>query len=524
MNTHLHPKPSAPKNLLAYVLHKLATYVFIASPVLLTLCAVNSGRCDEKKSPPNIVLILADDLGYGELGCYGQTKIRTPNIDRLAKEGMRFTQHYSGAPVCAPSRCTLMTGLHSGHAEIRGNLQASKSDPKFTEGQHPISAGAVTIAELMRQQGYTTGAMGKWGLGPVGSSGAPHEQGFDLFFGYNCQAVAHSYFPSHLWRNGEKIALNAKPIPGHAKQPEGEISMSDWQGDSYASTSVLKTAVEFIREKREQPFFLYLPFIEPHVAMQPPPQLVESYPQAWDDRPYRGQCGYLPHPRPRAGYAAMITSLDEHVGTILRTLEECRLTENTLVLFTSDNGTTHEASGDKSFGVGGVDADFFNSTAGLKGKKGSVHEGGLRVPLVVRWPGHIAAGSVSHRPCYFPDYFPTLCEILGVQPTTKLDGESFLPALRGIASTTREKPMVWVFPEYSGQVAVRMNQWKVVRKNLQRPKQPSDWEVYHVEHDAREEQNIATQQPEIVAQAIAILKREVAENATFPLKIPGVNE
>ena len=261
----------------------------------------NRGRAGAvEPTHPNVVLILADDLGWGELGSYGQKLIATPNLDALARQGMRFTQCYAGAPVCAPSRNVLMTGKHLGHTTIRGNLPARDENGKQVEGQHPIPAQALTIAEVFKDAGYATGAMGKWGLGPVGSTGDPNAQGFDHFFGYNCQRVAHSYFPPHLWDDADKVVINERPVPGHKRQPLGEVTMQDWFAENYASDLLLAEAVEFLEEHRQEPFFLYLPFIEPHVAMHPPEALVESYPREWDDRPYRGQCGYLPHPRPRA--------------------------------------------------------------------------------------------------------------------------------------------------------------------------------------------------------------------------------
>lgn len=465
---------------------------------------------------PNLVFMLADDLGWGELGCYGQQKIRTPNLDRLAADGMRFTRHYSGAPVCAPSRNVLLTGRHTGHTEIRGNKQATPG----REGQWPIGASTVLLAEVLQRAGYATGAVGKWGLGPVGSSGDPNRHGFDLFFGYNCQAVAHSYFPPHLWRNQDKVPLNDPPIPGHARQPEGIVRLEDWQGRAYAPELMEAEAVKFIEAHAQRPFFLYLPFIEPHVAMQPPPRLVESYPAAWDDRAYRGQCGYLPHPRPRAAYAAMITHLDEHVGKVLDALDRHGLRERTLVVFTSDNGTTHRAS-DSVFGVGGVDAAFFDSTRGLRGYKGSVYEGGLRVPLIVRWPGRIAPGSVSDFPSYFPDHFATLCDALGLEVPGVRDGVSLWPVLTGGGVPARN-PMVWVFPEYGGQVCVRLGDLKVVRQKLQ-TKQPGAWEVYDLARDPEERQDVARERPEVVARAVALLREQMSENPVFPLRVPGVN-
>ena len=494
---------------------KKPTVLWVAFAVIALAGFVEQMRAAEAERRPNIVFILADDLGWGELGCYGQTKIRTPNIDRLAAEGMRFTRHYSGAPVCAPARNVLMTGLHLGHAEIRGNKQAGTA-----EGQWPISSNSLTLAKVFKQAGYATGAAGKWGLGPVGSSGDPNQQGFDLFFGYNCQAVAHSYYPAHLWRNSEKIVINSKPVPGHSKKPEGEVRLEDYQGQTYAPDLIEAEAVKFIEQNTGKPFFLYCAFIEPHVAMQPPKRLVDSYPAEWDDQPYRGQCGYLPHPRPRAAYAAMITSLDEHVGKVMAALEKIGAKDNTLVIFTSDNGTTHLGN-DPVYGIGGVDAKFFNSTAGLRGFKGSVYEGGLRVPLIVRWPGKVKAGATNDFPSYFPDHFATLCDILKLSPTGQRDGVSLLPALTG-HNPPQRNPMIWVYPEYGGQVCVRIGDFKVIRGKLS-TRNPGDWEVYDVAKDPKEANDIARDRADLIQQAVDILKAQMNENPVFPLKVPGVN-
>ncbi len=470
----------------------------------------------------NVVFILADDLGWGEVGCYGQQKIPTPHIDRLAEEGMRFTQHYTGAPVCAPARCVLLTGRHLGRAEVRDNLQANRNFPEFTEGQHPISAEALTIAEVFRNAGYATGAMGKWGLGPVGSTGDPNRHGFDLFFGYNCQAVAHSFYPPHLWHNAERVFVNARPIPGHARQPEGEVRLDDWIGETYAPKLMIEEAERFIATHASRPFFLYLPFIEPHLAMHPPRESVEQFPEDWDGQPYRGQFGYLPHPRPRAGYAAMIADLDSYVGRVVAALEEAGVADRTLVVFTSDNGTTHPRDPDSAFHVGGVDAGFFNSTAGLRGYKGSVYEGGIRVPMIVRLPGRVPAGAVSDAPGYFPDWFPTLCEAAGIDAPPGLDGQSLWPVMTGAPAPKTRKPMVWVFPGYRGQAAVRLGDFKVVRQGL-RTRSPGDWEVYNLADDLAEAEDVAARHPEVIEEATEVLRREVAENPLFPLAIPGVN-
>jgi arylsulfatase A len=468
---------------------------------------------------PNVIFILADDLGWGDVGCFGQTKIPTPNIDALARRGIRLTQHYSGAPVCAPSRCVLMTGKHLGHAEIRGNQQAKVRFPQFSEGQHPISAEAITLAEQFRKLGYRTAAFGKWGLGPVGSTGDPNQQGFDTFFGYNCQAVAHSFYPTHLWHNSEKVPLNSRAIPGHKKQPEGEVKLQEWIGEQYAPARMIDEAEKFLGQQGEQPFFLYLPFIEPHVAMHPPASSVEKFPVEWDSVSYRGQCGYLPHPRPRAAYAAMISDLDGYVGRILKLVEEKKLAESTLIIFSSDNGATHAHAGDPNFHVGGVDAKFFNSTAGLRGYKGSVYEGGIRVPTIVSWPGVLAENVSNHQPSYFADWFPTLCEATRSEPPDQLDGQSIWRPLLENKAVTRTRPMLWVFPEYSGQVAVRIGDFKVIKQGL-KTKQPGQWQVYNLANDSGEQTNVANQHPELIQRAIEILKAESSDNEIFALPIP----
>jgi len=467
---------------------------------------------------PNIVLMVADDLGWAELGSYGQQKIRTPHLDRLASEGRRFTRHYSGAPTCAPSRCVLLTGRHLGHADIRGNRQATDASGKAIEGQHPIAATTRTLAELLKEQGYATAAFGKWGLGRPDSTGAPDRHGFDLFLGYNCQAVAHSFYPRQLWRNGERVPLNEKPVPGSATQPEGEVRAEDWTGKVHASTPILAEALGFIERNRGRPFFLYLPFTEPHAALQPPPAAVEEYPREWDKVPYRGQNGYTPHPRPRAAYAAMVSELDRHVGAVRAALEKAGILEDTLIVFTSDNGTTHGGK-DPSFGIGGVDAAFFNSTAGLRGRKGSVHEGGLRVPTLARWPRGIKAGTVTAAPSYFADWYPTLCAATGVKAPAGLDGENLWPTLTGGAAPRERRPMVWIYPEYGGQVAVRMGDLKVMRKDIARPNpaRRGTWEVYDLAGDPGEERDLAAERPEAVAAARAVLEREDAGNELFPL-------
>ena len=468
------------------------------------------------QAKPNIVFILADDLGYGELGSYGQTKIKTPNIDQLAKEGVRFTHHYTGAPVCAPARCVLLTGQHLGHAEIRSNGD-SKNGRQFP-GQWPITEEALTIAEVLKTAGYTTGGFGKWGLGPTDSSGSPMTQGFDRFYGYNCQRNAHSFYPPFLDDDSGVDVLNKNPIPGHAKQPKGEVLADTYRAEVYAPDRILEEALEFIDTHKEKPFFLYLPFVEPHVAMHPPQSNIDEYPKEWDEEKgaYRGQNGYLPHPRPRAGYAAMISDLDDHVGSILERLKKYNLDDNTLVIFTSDNGTTHPA-GDPKFHVGGVDAPFFNSTAGLRGWKGSVNEGGIRVPAIVRWPGKVKAGSETTAPSYFPDWFPTLCAAAGVEAPSKLDGTDLTPAITG-KKFTRTKPMLWEFHGYGGELALNDYPWKIVRQNA-KTKKPGTWQLYNLKKDPAEANDLAAKHPEIVSRLEAAFLKDRQPNDRNKLPI-----
>lgn len=298
--------------------------------------------------------------------------------------------------------------------------------------------------------------------------------------------------------------------------------MEDYLGANYAPKRMVEEAEKFIETHREQPFLLYLPFIEPHVAMHPPRESVERFPAEWDSEIYRGGNGYLPHPRPRAAYAAMISDLDGYVGRVLAVLDRLELAGRTLVVFTSDNGTTHPGQGDPRFHIGGADPVFFGSTAGLRGYKGSVYEGGIRVPMIARWPGRIPAGAKNDTPCYFADWFPTLCDAVGLPCPEGLDGESFWPALTGRPGPGKTRPMVWVFPEYGGQVAVRIGDFKVVRQGLA-TKKPGDWEVYDLVKDPGETRSLAAERGDLVSQAVGILRREVSENAVFPLPIPEVN-
>ncbi|HAV64402.1 MAG TPA: N-acetylgalactosamine-6-sulfatase, partial [Verrucomicrobiales bacterium] len=314
--------------------------------------------------PPNVIFILADDLGWGEVGSYGQEKIRTPHLDRLAAEGMRFTQHYSGNAVCAPSRCVLMTGKHPGNAFIRDNRELQP------EGQFPIPDEETTLLELFQRAGHVTGTFGKWGLGGPGSSGEPLRQGVDRFFGYNCQRVAHNLYPTFLWDDDRRIDLNNPPFAAHQKlpadaDPNDPASYQRYQGNDYAPDRYGEQALKFIRTNRERPFFLYYPTIVPHLALQVPDDSLAEYAGRWEDPPYIGDKSYLPHFQPRAAYAAMVTRFDREVGRMIDLVEELGLTGDTIFVFTSDNGPTYDR-------LGGSDSAFFGSAGPFRGLKGSL--------------------------------------------------------------------------------------------------------------------------------------------------------
>ena len=415
----------------------------------LTLCVLGASAHAATARPPNIVFVIADDLGIGDLGCYGQKKIRTPNVDLLATEGMRLGQHYSGNAVCAPSRCVLMTGLHPGHAWIRDNQEVQP------EGQAPLPAGTMTLARLLQRHGYATGAFGKWGLGAPGSAGDPLRQGFDRFFGYNCQRQAHNYYPVYLWDNDQRVTLDNPPFSAHQRFPAGAdaaqpASYERYQGREYAPDRIMEQARAFIRENRDRPFFCFVPTTVPHLALQVPRDLLEEYAGAWPDEPYLGDRSYLPHPKPRAAYAAMITRLDREVGRLVECVRELGLEQQTVIVFTSDNGPLYDR-------VGGTDTDFFDSASGLRGRKGSLYEGGVRVPCIVRWPGRIPPGTTHDRVTGFEDWLPTLMELAGFKSEIPkgLDGISFAPPLLG--RRQRERPFLYrEFPGYGGQQSVRV--------------------------------------------------------------------
>lgn len=472
-----------------------------ALSVLLLCAACQSPSPGEAPSAskdrlPNIVYILADDLGYGDLSCYGQQLFQTPNIDQLAAEGLRFTQHYAGTTVCAPSRSALMSGQHTGHTFIRGNRRVKP------EGQYPIPDSLYTLAEMLKQKGYATGAFGKWGLGPVGSSGDPNRQGFDEFYGYNSQSLAHNYYPYFLWENEKKIMLeeNAGTNTG-----------------AYAPKLIQEARLEFIEQHKDQPFFLYAPSIIPHAELFAPEEYMakfrgkflpeKSYEGTDDGERYR-KGPYGSQPEAHAAFAAMVTLLDEQVGAIRQKIQDLGLADNTLIIFTSDNGPHLEA---------GADPDYFDSNGPLKGYKRDLYEGGIRVPMIASWPGKIEAGSETDHISAFWDVWPTFAELTGSAVPEYIDGISFLPTLLGQESQQQHDYLYWEFHERKGRQAIRKGDWKAVRYNVfSSPDAPI--ELYNLREDIGETNNLAAQHPEMVAEMKALMEESRVPSEVFVFK------
>lgn len=414
-------------------------------------------------SKPNVIFILADDLGYGDVGCFGQKLIKTPNLDRLAREGMRFTQSYAGTTVCAPSRCALMTGKHTGHCFVRGNKEIKP------EGQEPMPADTFTVAHLMKRAGYATGIVGKWGLGKPDSTSTPDKMGFDYFFGYNCQTKAHEYYPEYLWRNHEKVMLN---------------------GQFYSHDLMAEDALDFVRKNQVKPFFLYLAFTIPHGKFQVPSQ-----------EPY-AQENWPPQPK---NIAAMISRLDKDIGRLMALLKELGLDERTLVFFASDNGA-------------GYPPQFFQSSGPLRGMKRDMYEGGLRSPSLARWPGKIKAGVVSEQVWAFWDFLPTMAELTGQKPPPDMDGISILPALlRGKA--LEHPPLYFEFHERGFTQAARLGDWKAVRLGTKKP-----IELYDLKTDLGEAHDVAAQHPEVVKHIEEYLKTARVDSEIWPIRENGAKK
>jgi len=487
----------------------------LCSLLLLAGCARTK---ESKEAPkPNIIFILADDLGYGDLGSYGQEFIETPNIDVLASSGMRFTQHYSGSPVCAPSRCVLLTGKHSGHAYIRGNdewrdrgevwdYRAMIADSTL-EGQRPLPANTISIGTLLQDAGYRTGMIGKWGLGAPHTEGIPNRQGFDFFCGYNCQRQAHTYYPVHLYLNEERLHLGNDTVAPHTKLEEGAdpldpASYAPYSLSTYAPDVMFKEMIRFVEQTNEDPFFFYWASPIPHVALQAPQRWVDYYVEKFgEEAPYQGDQGYFPSRYPRATYAAMISYLDERVGELIRTLKEQGVYDNTLIIISSDNGPTFN---------GGTDSPWFDSGGPFKSERGwgkaFLHEGGIRVPMIASWPGKIKPGSESGHISAFWDLLPTLCEVSGTEIPADVDGISYLPELLGEGDQVQHPHLYWEFPSSGGQQAVRMGSWKAIRKNIL--KGNLEVELYNLDEDIQELHNVAEEYPQIVQQMEQILESE----------------
>jgi arylsulfatase A-like enzyme len=452
-------------------------------------------------SAPNIVFILADDLGYGELGVYGQKKIRTPRLDRMAAEGMRFTQFYSGSPVCAPSRATLLTGRHTGHALVRDNYELGGFADNEERGQLPLPPDTSTVARWLQAQGYATAVIGKWGLGGPGSTGVPTRQGFDSFFGYLDQKQAHNFYPTHLWKNEAWFPLRNPYFSPHQKfegDSQDPAAFAKYSGTDYAIDAMTDEAVRFLEARKDDRFFLYFAPTLPHLALQAPQKALSAYEGAFPETPYLGNRQYLPHRTPRAAYAAMISYLDEQVGRILDTLQRTGLDRRTVVFFTSDNGATWD--------VGGVDPVFFDSHGGLRGHKGQVYEGGIRVPMIARWPGQIAAGAVSDHIGANWDMWATFAELTGTALKDATDGLSIVPTLLGRSGQRRHDALYWEYHSNGSSQAVRLGNWKGVRTNILKDPRAAI-ELYDLARDRNETRNVAAEHPEVVRRIEMVMRQ-----------------
>jgi len=441
---------------------------------------------------PNIIFILADDLGYGDIGCYGQQKIETPNIDKLAQKGMRFTQFYSGSTVCAPARSSFLTGLHTGHTAIRGN---KGYDP---EGQSPLPDSIVTFANLLQQNGYATAAFGKWGLGYITTGGDPNKKGFDLFYGYNCQSLAHNYYPDHLWNNHDRIDLAVKD--------------SIFSGDL-----IHKEAMQYIKNSGQRPFFLYLPYTMPHAeVIAPHDSTFYYYVKKFNEQPFTAkrmydgrQLGEYPH----ASFAAMVSRLDKYVGEIVKLVEEKGIANNTLIIFTSDNGPHKE---------GGGDPEFFNGNGIYKGIKRDLYEGGIRVPFIAYWPGRIKP-KVEGHPAALWDMYPTFLQLAGIPIRKKVDGISIAPLLLNNAKQKPHEYFYWEFHENDGRQAILWGKWKAIKLSVGKISDPSI-ELYDLSKDPGEMNNVAVQNPAIIKKMKGMFLKEHAYDPDWPLLFKEVNK
>ena len=469
------------------------TKALIAGVLFLPALIAGSSTTQRAQAPrpPNILLIQADDLGYGDLSAYGQAQFQTPALDRLAREGIRFTQYYAGTTVCAPSRAALMTGLHTGHAYIRGN-------GALPEGDTPLRPEDVTIAEVLRDAGYRTALIGKWGLGQPGTTGQPDRQGFEYAFGFSDQRHAHRQFTDHLWRNGERVPVDLEK--------------------DYANDLFTKEAGAFIERSDPRPFFVYLNYTVPHAELRVPEDSIEPFRGRFPEQPFVNptadarqsgaspdvaSLGYRSQPTPRAAFAAMITRMDRDIGRLVDRLGARGIDRQTLVMFTSDNGPHRE---------GGADPAFFKSSGPLRGIKRDLYEGGIRVPNIARWTGTIPAGRVSDHPWAHWDVLPTLADLAHARTPPGLDGMSMSRALRGERQPSHPF-LYWEFHERGFQQAVRMGRWKAVRLKM-----GAALELYDLEADPGEQREIAAAHPDVVGKIEAYLKTARTESARWPAK------
>ena len=473
-------------------------FYFILLGTLVFSCKNKEKNTTEASEPttetanarPNIVYILADDLGYGDLSSYGQQKFSTPNIDKLAKDGIVFTQHYSGSTVCAPSRSALLTGMHTGHTVVRGNKEI------MPEGQYPLPDNIFTMAEAMQKAGYATGAFGKWGLGFPGSEGDPLNQGFDTFFGYNCQRLGHNYYPDHLWANKDSLVLK-----GNLGKHKG----------TYAPGLIHEKTLEFIELNKDNPFFLYVASIIPHAELAAPEEIMEKnrgkFPpetpyEGVDDGPEFNQGPYRSQKEPHTAFVSMIQLLDAQVGEIVAKLEGLGIADNTIVVFTSDNGPHTE---------GGADPEYFNSNGPFRGTKRDLYEGGIRVPMIAAWPGKIRPGSTTELVSAFWDVFPTFSDIAGIETPEGLDGISFLPTLLGHEDLQENHEyLYWEFHEKGGRQAIRKDNWKAVKYDVFGGADVAI-KLYDLTTDIGEQNNVAEKNPEVIKEM-----KTLFENARTP--------
>lgn len=474
----------------------------------LLISGLTSCKSQALEIKPNIIYILTDDLGFAELGCYGQEKIETPNIDKLAQAGMRFTSHYAGSAVSAPSRCIALTGLHSGHAYIRGNdempergdvwsHEAMLSDPSL-EGQRPMLPKTITIPLLLKSSGYRTGIVGKWGLGYPGSESTPNKMGFDFFYGYNCQRQAHTYFPPFLYRNEKREYLpNEILLPGtkldRFADPFDYKSYEKFTQQTYSCDLMYDEILKFIGDNdKDEPFFLFWATPLPHVPLQAPVRWINYYVEKFgDEDPYLGDKGYFPSRYPHATYAAMISYLDEQVGGLVQKLKDLDIYDNTIIIFTSDNGPTFN---------GGSDSPWFNSAKPFKSEnywgKASLREGGIRVPLIATWGNKIKPGSVSNHICASWDILPTFCQAANVIPNLNTDGISFLPELLSKKQTHHEY-LYWEYPERGASKAIRINEWKGLILDIIVDGEKKIM-LYNLKDDPLEQKDVSNEHPKII--------------------------